>query len=182
MWWPSRKVKICSCSLLYKCVCVVCQTIMQFEPNNEFNSVLFRLSSLSNCSFCCSFLSSSFFLWFLLNGIFTTTILLFTPARACNSFQVCVGRMFSHMIFHFTKVWNSSAWYGNYNKRLQGWSFNWEPSPTLSTYLGRHWCHSCDKMDQAFPLRFCILGNKNNKRWEGLGMRLVFIYLAWEWG
>ena len=96
-------MKICSCSLLYKCVCVVCQTIMQFEPNNEFNSVLFHLSSLSNCSFCCSFLSSSFFLWFLLNGIFTTTILLFTPARACNSFQVCVGRMFSHMIFHFTK-------------------------------------------------------------------------------
>ena len=65
---------------------------MRFEPNNEFNSVLFHLSSLSNCSFCSSFLSSSFFLWFLLNGIFATTILLFTPARVCNSFQVCVGR------------------------------------------------------------------------------------------
>ena len=79
-------------STIYVCVCVWCVPDMRFEPNNEFNSVLFHLSSLSNCSFCSSFLSSSFFLWFLLNSIFATTILLFTPARVCNSFQVCVGR------------------------------------------------------------------------------------------
>ena len=32
-----------------------------------------------------------------------------------------------------------------------------DPSPPLSTYKSRHWCHSRDKMDQAFPLHFCIL-------------------------
>ena len=26
-----------------------------------------------------------------------------------------------------------------------------------SVYWGRHWCHWRDKMDQAFPLHFCIL-------------------------
>ena len=33
-----------------------------------------------------------------------------------------------------------------------------DPSPPLSVYLGRHWHHSHDKIYQAFPLRFCILG------------------------
>ena len=32
-----------------------------------------------------------------------------------------------------------------------------DPSPPPSVYLGRHWRHSRDKMDQAFPLRVSIL-------------------------
>ena len=28
--------------------------------------------------------------------------------------------------------------------------------PPTYVYLGRHWRHSHDKMDQAFPLRLCI--------------------------
>ena len=35
-------------------------------------------------------------------------------------------------------------------------SFDGDPSPP-SVYLGRHWCHSRDKIYQAFPLCFCIL-------------------------
>ena len=35
-------------------------------------------------------------------------------------------------------------------------SFDGGPLPP-SVYLGRHWRHSCDKMDQAFPLCYCIL-------------------------
>ena len=36
---------------------------------------------------------------------------------------------------------------------------DWDPlSP--SAYLGRHWRHSCDKMDQAFPLHFCMVSLK----------------------
>ena len=31
-----------------------------------------------------------------------------------------------------------------------------DPS-SVYLHVGRHWRHSCDKMDQAFPLRFCIL-------------------------
>ena len=34
-------------------------------------------------------------------------------------------------------------------------SFN--GGPPSSVYLGTHWRHSRDKMDQAFPFRFCIL-------------------------
>ena len=26
-----------------------------------------------------------------------------------------------------------------------------------SVYLGRHWCHSRGKIDQAFPICFCVL-------------------------
>ena len=34
--------------------------------------------------------------------------------------------------------------------------------PTSSVDLGRHWCHSCDKMDQAFfPLCSCTLQAMN---------------------
>ena len=40
--------------------------------------------------------------------------------------------------------------------RLQAHSFDGGPLPP-SVYLGRHWRHSCDKMDQAFPLCFCTL-------------------------
>ena len=35
-------------------------------------------------------------------------------------------------------------------------SFNQRPLPPF-VYLGKHWRHSRDKLDQASPLRFCIL-------------------------
>ena len=35
--------------------------------------------------------------------------------------------------------------------------FQWGTSPSLSTYNGRHWRHWRDKLDQAFPLCFCML-------------------------
>ena len=38
--------------------------------------------------------------------------------------------------------------------RMQNVSFR---SETPSVYLGRHWHHTCEKMDQAFPLCFYIL-------------------------
>ena len=59
-------------------------------------------------------------------------------------------------LFHFANVWNSSSWNRNYKIRLQACSFNQRPRPPPqpSVYLGRHWCHSRDEMDQAFSLRF----------------------------
>ena len=59
-------------------------------------------------------------------------------------------------------TWNSSAWDRNYKKRPQARSFNWGRFPP-SVYLGRHWRHSCDKMDQAFPLHFCTLQVTRNR-------------------
>ena len=55
-------------------------------------------------------------------------------------------------VFHFTNVQNSRAWDRNYQKKSKARSFNRGP-----LYLGGHWCHSHDKMDQAFPHSFCIL-------------------------
>ena len=54
-------------------------------------------------------------------------------------------------------------------------SFDRELLPP-SAYLGRHWCLSCDKIYQAFPLRFCILqpisnwmvGRPGNEAMNGL--------------
>ena len=46
------------------------------------------------------------------------------------------------------------------------------PTPP-SVYLGRHWRHSHDKIDQAFLLLyFCILKRLKTGQWEGLGTRL----------
>ena len=49
-----------------------------------------------------------------------------------------------------------------------------QESPPSSVYLGRHWRHSRDKMDQAFPFRFCTLQVIKNGRWGGLGTTLGF--------
>ena len=59
-------------------------------------------------------------------------------------------------VFHFANVWSSSAWSRNYKIRSQ--ARHWG-TPPLPLSLGRHWCHSHDKMDQAFLLRFGILKN-----------------------
>ena len=48
-------------------------------------------------------------------------------------------------------------------------SFNVGPLPP-SVYQGRHWHYSCDKIYQAFPLRFKW---SKSGRWEGLGTRLM---------
>ena len=62
-------------------------------------------------------------------------------------------------VFRFVNIWNSSTWGRNYKIKPQAYSFTffWSGTPPPSIYLGRHWRPSCDKMDQAFPLRFCIL-------------------------
>ena len=74
--------------------------------------------------------------------------------------------------FHFANVWNSSTWGRNYKIRPLAHSFD-GGLPSLSVYLGRHWRHSHDKMDQAFLLRFCILEAIKTGRWESLGTRLL---------
>ena len=55
----------------------------------------------------------------------------------------------------FSNVRNSSTWGRNYKIRPQTCSFDHGPLPP-SVYLGRHWRHSHDKLDQASPLRFFI--------------------------
>ena len=48
------------------------------------------------------------------------------------------------------------------------------PPPPPSVYLGRHWRHSCKKMDQAFPSFYYVYCKQSKTgRWEGLGTRLV---------
>ena len=47
-----------------------------------------------------------------------------------------------------------------------------DPPPSAYLHVGRHWCHSCDKMDQAFPLVFAYCKWSRTGRWEGLGTRL----------
>ena len=49
---------------------------------------------------------------------------------------------------------------------------NASPHPTPVCLPSRHWHHSRDKMDQAFPLHFCILKAIKTGQWVGLEMRL----------
>ena len=51
------------------------------------------------------------------------------------------------------------------NKRVQNALFQLRTLPP-SVYLGRHQCHSYDKMEQAFPPLF------QTGQWEGLGTML----------
>ena len=76
--------------------------------------------------------------------------------------------------FLLANVQNSSTWERNYKKRPQHRSFNRHPPPPPpSVYLGRHWRHSCEKMDQAFPLHFIMYTTSNQKLDSGK---------AWEQG
>ena len=52
--------------------------------------------------------------------------------------------------FYIAYVQNSSALGTTYKIRLQARSFDGRPIPP-SAYLGRQWCHSRDKIYQAFP-------------------------------
>ena len=45
------------------------------------------------------------------------------------------------------------SWFKNEEYVCEMYSFNWVLLP-LSVYLGGHWCHLQDKMDQAFPFGF----------------------------
>ena len=77
--------------------------------------------------------------------------------------------------------------------------FRWGIPPPLSVYLGRYCCDSCDKINQAFRLRFSIHVLQAIKNWTspvlasfpaspflagrawergGLGMRLVHFLAA----
>ena len=115
------------------------------------------------------------------------TVLMFKVSYAISSHQPCstwrhrweIIHVFVYVffilnqeqyVFCFMNVWNFSAWGRNYEKRPQARFFNWRPLPT-SVYLGKHQCHSHDKMGQGFPLRFCILQVIKNwtvgrKAWE----------------
>ena len=59
-------------------------------------------------------------------------------------------------VFHFVNVRNSRAWGRNYKIRPQVHSFDGGPLPPLSTLVDTDVIHVI-KMDQAFPLHFCIL-------------------------
>ena len=56
-------------------------------------------------------------------------------------------------------------------KRPQARSFNLGPLPT-SVYPGRHVIHLINyRLDQAFPLPFCVLQVIKTGQWKGLGTR-----------
>ena len=54
---------------------------------------------------------------------------------------------------HVFLVLNSNTWGRNQARSFDGGT---PPHPS-SVYQGGHWHHSCDKMDQVFPLQFFIL-------------------------
>ena len=67
----------------------------------------------------------------------------------------CISRMHSLILnqewyaFCFASIWNSSTWSRNYKISSLACSFDGRPLPPPSVYLGRHWGHSRNKMDQA---------------------------------
>ena len=70
--------------------------------------------------------------------------------------------------FRFTNVRNSSALGRNCKIRSLPLSFDSGTLP-LSLHLGRHWCHSCDKWYQVFPLHFAYCKRSKldgGKAWE----------------
>ena len=69
--------------------------------------------------------------------------------------------------FSFSNVTNSSVWGTNHKISLQAHSFNGGPLPP-SVYLGRHWHHLHDKIDQAFLSLFTYCKWSKTGRWEGL--------------
>ena len=60
-----------------------------------------------------------------------------------------------YVFFCFMNVRNSSSWGRNYKIRPQACSFNRASLPLCLPRKTK--CHSCNKMDQASPLHFCIL-------------------------
>ena len=72
--------------------------------------------------------------------------------------------------FPFVKDQKSSTWTDTKRKGLKLTLLVGELSP--SVHLGRHWCHSCDKIDQAFPLHSI----KRSINWTVGRPRLQHIY------
>ena len=69
--------------------------------------------------------------------------------------------------FHFTNIWNSNV-IGRYKEKLPSHSFCWWPIRTLCLPRYRHWHHSRDKMDKAFPVFAYYKRSKldGGKAWE----------------
>ena len=72
--------------------------------------------------------------------------------------------------FCIVNVLNSKHTDQHCKKKSLKQSLSFEGPSPLSVYLGRHWCHACDKCSQVFCLHFCIL--QTIKNWEGLEMKL----------
>ena len=92
------------------------------------------------------------------------------PFYDMNDASVYLGRQRGERVsdrknafMHMFLVLNSSAWGINYKIRSKACSFDGGTfSP--SVYQGGHWHHSCDKMDQVFPLQFFILQVIKNRK------------------
>ena len=83
-------------------------------------------------------------------------ILRFEPGTVCSLLRKCLK--LQHL-----------------GQKLQGWG-----TPPLHS-PSRHWHHSCDKMNQAFPLCFYTTASDQKlEQWEGLEMKLIqiFTYLS----
>ena len=65
-------------------------------------------------------------------------------------------------VFHFADVQKLQCLGQKLQDKPSSSFLQWGTLPH-SVYIGRHWRHSRDKTDQAFPLRFCIL--KAIKNW-----------------
>ena len=62
----------------------------------------------------------------------------------------------------------SPAWFKT-NNMCTKCVLNWR-SLSSSVYLGRHWCHSCDKTNKAFPHHLAYCKRSQTGQWEGLYM------------
>ena len=89
----------------------------------------------------------------------------------CNSFCACILLNQEQYVIALRTFKTPPLWAEITRPQIR--SFNREPVLPLD-YLGRHWHHSRDKMDQAFPSVFPYCKRSKTGRWEGLGMRVGF--------
>ena len=86
----------------------------------------------------------------------------------------------------FAKQKTHHSWFKMKNACAKCIRSTGNPSPT-SVYLGRHWRHSHDKMEQAFPLHFLHIAREqkldNGKSWEQHYRRAIYSCVcAWSRG
>ena len=81
----------------------------------------------------------------------------------CTCF-LCPVQQATKKIFFFciVNVLNSKHTDQHCKKKSFKQSLSFEGPSPLSVYLGRHWCHACDKCSQVFCLHFCVLQTIKN--------------------
>ena len=79
----------------------------------------------------------------------------------CTRF-LCPIQQPAIFFFGLLMFWTPNTRINTARKKSLKQSLSFEGPSPLSVYLGRHWCHACDKCSQVFCLHFCILQTIKN--------------------